>query len=243
MTSLTKTLRILGQASLTGAVLFSSLNGVVKPASAVEPANVRFFQDYSWCDAQMLGEFWGIGPGNAKFDAGHLIQNGQQSVVETKLSAARQYYSGQGLCNFSNEGYSYDDMVAVADYWQVSVYDAKISINNKLEAGYHRAAQDVVQNARQYAQHQEQSVAFERLSRDGQPLGSFSKQSDGTWVELSASGAPRFSFREVERNPLVTTLVDESRGVEIRLDYHFHQIQYRLTSDQRAPQALYAMSF
>ena len=149
MTALTKTFKLLGQASVTGVVVFSGLASAIRPADAVA-SNVRFFQDYSWCDAQMLGQFWGIGPGDAKVDAGQMLQNGEQYLVEDKLSYARQDYSGQGLCNFSNEGYSYDDMVAVAEYWQTSVFEAKTGINNKLEAGLHRTAREVVQSANHY---------------------------------------------------------------------------------------------
>ena len=68
MTALTQTFRVLGQASFAGAVLMSSF-AFSKPAAAIS-ANVRFFQDYSWCDAQMLGKFWEITPDDAKFDAG-----------------------------------------------------------------------------------------------------------------------------------------------------------------------------
>ncbi|MGR3277965.1 hypothetical protein ACSYAD_22980 [Acaryochloris marina NIES-2412] len=46
----------------------------MRPANTVA-SNVRFFQNYSWCDAQMLGKFWGIAPGTAKVDAGQMLQN------------------------------------------------------------------------------------------------------------------------------------------------------------------------
>ncbi len=192
----------------------------------------------------MLGKFWNIGPGDAKFDAGEMLQNGEQYLVETKLSYAREEFSGQGLCDFRSEGFDYDDMVAVADYWQVSVGQAKTSINNKLEWGFQQAAHDVVQDARQFVSaYRTERIALQSLNRDGNTLGYFVRNSDGSWVEQSVSGENLFFFREVDHNPLVTTLLDDSRGVEIQLDHHFSQVRYKLASDSGAPQALYAMSF
>ena len=218
MTSVAKTFRLLGQASLTGAVLMSGF-AFSKPAAAIS-ANVRFFQDYSWCDAQMLGKFWDISPGDAKFDAGDMILDGEQYLVENKLTYARQRYSGQDLCSFSNEGYSYNDMVAVADYWQTSVFEAKTAINNKLEAGFHRQARYVVQNARQQVNlfpGARQVITFENLNRNGVTLGYLVENADGSWVEKSADGQDQFSFRLRVKDHLGLILRDDSRNVELSL--------------------------
>ena len=226
MTSVAKTLRLLGQASLTGAVLMSGF-AFSKPAAAIS-ANVRFFQDYSWCDAQMLGKFWDISPGDAKFDAGDMILDGEQYLVENKLTYARQRYSGQDLCSFSNEGYSYNDMVAVADYWQTSVFEAKTAINNKLEAGFHRQARYVVQNARQQVNLlpcARQVITFENLNRNGVTLGYLVENPDGTWVEKSADGQDQSFFRLRLNDHLGVILRDDSRGVELWLG-NDNTIQY-----------------
>ena len=226
MTVVTKTFRLLGQAAVTGAVLMSSF-ALSKPAAAIS-ANVRFFEDYSWCDAQMLGKFWEITPDDAKFDAGDMILDGEQYVVEDKLTYARQEYSGQGLCHFSYEGYSYDDMVAVADYWQTTVFDAKTSINNKLEAGLHREARDVVESARQVADlfpAARQVIVFENLSRNGVTLGYLVERADGTWVEKSANGQDQSFFRLRLQDHLGLILRDDSRGVELWLG-NDNTIQY-----------------
>jgi len=190
--------------------------------------------------------FWQNGPGEAKVDAGEMILNGEQHLVETKLSYARQDYAGQGLCSFTYEGYSYEDMVAVADYWQTrSVYDAKVSINNKLESGLHREVKDVVQAARLEASrtvHRTERIAFQGLNRDGKNLGYFIRSSDGSWVEMSAAGEPLFFFREVAHNPFETTLVDDSRGMVINLDHHMNVIRYKWASGHHEFQDLYAMT-
>ncbi|MGR3277966.1 hypothetical protein ACSYAD_22985 [Acaryochloris marina NIES-2412] len=45
-------------------------------------------------------------------------------------------------------------MVAVAEYWQTSVFEAKTGINNKLEAGLHHTAREVVHIANHYCHYE-----------------------------------------------------------------------------------------
>ncbi|ANV89578.1 MULTISPECIES: hypothetical protein [unclassified Picosynechococcus] len=247
--------RTLLQMIATGAVFVSGFSANALPTTAspltvspAQDATSLFFEDYTWCDAKMLGEFWGEGPGNAKVSAGKLLQDGDYQTVESKLTAARDYYGGQGLCNYTDEGFSYEDMVVVAEYWDVSVTEAKTTIADKLEWGLPGVAHDIVEMAYAEQSHYDptaivETIAFENLNRDGHTLGYFVQRADGLWVELTAAGEEIFYFNEIERDPLVVTLFDASRNMEIHLDYHFNQIQYRYSSDPGAPQPLYAMGF
>lgn len=245
-------MKAISKVTLTGLVLLSGMNVVSQSASAYstrEALDAYFNEGHGYCDAQMLSKYWNAsGPGEAKTIAGAKIlsfaSQGDYSGVNPILANARQQYAGQGICSFSSD-FSYKDAVAVAEYWGTSVYEAKTSLGNKLEAGLLQQARQLVSTAHSFQANvaEKKSIAFESLNRDGTTLGYFVEKSNGRWVEISASGQERFSFREVDRNNLVTTLRDDSRGVEIRLDFHFNQIQYKLTHASGAPTPLYAMSF
>ena len=101
-------------------------------------------------------------------------------------------------------------------------------INNKLEAGFHREARDVVESAREFANvfpDARQVIAFENLNRNGVTLGYLVEQADGTWVETSANGQTQFSFRPRLQDHLGLILRDDSRGVELWLG-NDNTIQY-----------------
>jgi hypothetical protein len=111
--------------------------------------NAYFNAGYGYCDAQMLGKFWNRNPGGAKYLAGKglLRLPGFPTNISGKLASARQEYAGRGVCNYSSD-FSYDDAVALANYWQVSIGTAKISLTGKLESGKLALAKQVVAEAR-----------------------------------------------------------------------------------------------
>jgi hypothetical protein len=114
--------------------------------------NAYFNAGYGYCDAQMLGEFWGLNPVQAKMLAGKglLGYRGFARNIPSKLTAARRQYAGRGVCNY-NSDFSYEDAVALAAYWKTSVATAKASLTNKLESGNLPLAKQVVSEARQAA--------------------------------------------------------------------------------------------
>lgn len=79
---------------------------------------------------------------------------------------------------------------------------------------------------------------------DQSPLGSFRRVADGTWQEVDANGALRFTFTELRRDDWTVYLLDQTRGIEIRLDLHQRQVLYVAGGQQPYPiyAILYAMS-
>jgi Mannan-binding protein len=114
--------------------------------------NAYFNAGYGYCDAQMLGKFWNTNPGSAKSLAGKglLGLRGFSRNISNKLASARQQYAGRGVCDYSSD-FSYDDAVALANYWQVPIATAKTSLTGKLESGNLALAKQVVAEARRSA--------------------------------------------------------------------------------------------
>lgn len=118
--------------------------------SADEENLAVFIENNSYCDAQMLSAYWGKTPYQAKIKAGQMMrENAQFREVEIALQNARHTYAEQVDCRYSDSGFDYDDAVAVANYWQTSVEEAKVGIEQKLKAGNYQATQQLVWDARQ----------------------------------------------------------------------------------------------
>ena len=156
MFSLKCLFQTLRHASLVGMVLLAGMN-LRQPSAFAQSEDQRilnayFNAGYGYCDAQMLGEFWGLNPVQAKMLAGKglLGYRGFARNIPSKLTAARRQYAGRGVCNY-NSDFSYEDAVALAAYWKTSVATAKASLTNKLESGNLPLAKQVVSEARRAA--------------------------------------------------------------------------------------------
>ncbi len=127
-----------------------SQSRIAQANSTQEIFNAYFNAGYGYCDAQMLGAFWGTTPASAKLLAGKglLGWQGFARNIPSKLSAARREYTGRGICNYTSD-FSYDDAAALATYWNVPIAQAKDSLTSKLESGNFRLAKRVVSEARQ----------------------------------------------------------------------------------------------
>ncbi len=111
-----------------------------------------FMENHSYCDAQMLSAYWGKSTYQSKLKAGRMMrENAQFRDVKIALQGARKRHAEQVDCRYTDQGFDYDDAVAVADYWQTSVGEAKVGIEQKLEAGYFREAENLVRIAHQVA--------------------------------------------------------------------------------------------
>ena len=117
-----------------------------------EVLNAYFNAGYGYCDAQMLGAFWGINPADAKMRAGKglLGYPGYLPNIASKLTRSRQLYSGRNVCSY-NSDFSYQDAVAVAKYWRVPISRAKTILTSKLESGNLKTAKRVVAEANRRA--------------------------------------------------------------------------------------------
>lgn len=110
-----------------------------------ETAALRFTNaGYQYCDAVVLGNYWGWEVWDAKVAAGRMLSEGQANALARDVRAARQ----QGhRCSFDDTGLSYDDAEAVAALWGVDVDDAKAALADKYSTGYVALAHQVVAEA------------------------------------------------------------------------------------------------
>lgn len=90
----------------------------------------RFFDSaYCYCDARVLSALWGGSVWDAKVTMGRKIGWGNQSILDSELSRARQAAVGRGeTCEFMETNYTYDDAVALGKFWNIPVPDAKARI-------------------------------------------------------------------------------------------------------------------
>lgn len=115
-----------------------------QPALAQSDVDRYVASDYAYCDAVMLGAFWGESVEAAKATIGRKLGWGNADIVAGNLDEARA--QGQ-RCDFVDTGFDYDDADALADLWSVSVEDAKAALAEKVSTGYRTLADQVVQEA------------------------------------------------------------------------------------------------
>lgn len=130
-------------ASTAGAALLQLLS--VQPAMADDELDRFFSAGYTYCDAVVLGQFWGESGYEAKITVGRKIGWGNESIVQENAAEAR----GNGLrCTFADTEFSYDDAEVLAKYWEVSVDQAKAALTEKASHGMTAVGKVVVGDAR-----------------------------------------------------------------------------------------------
>jgi hypothetical protein len=130
---------IVGAATVAGAAVLPS-SVVAQDESAAAEA---FFQGqkYTYCDAKILANFWSSSIWEAKVGGGQMILERKSRQLNEKLRFAANQWSQAGFsCSFEdvdNPPYSYDDAVALAEYWGggMTPYDAKLKIVLNAEGG------------------------------------------------------------------------------------------------------------
>lgn len=101
-----------------------------------------FNSQYSYCDAETLSKYWGMGLDETKMRMGRKILGGdeyvgflEQYLVDARLEALRfiDENPDQALCYYAENGYSYDDAVLLAAYWgEADSWLAKLRIERNL---------------------------------------------------------------------------------------------------------------
>lgn len=91
---------------------------------------------YEYCDAKVLGALWGEDTYTAKSSIGQMLMDGEGALLEEKLAASRQRalddLSNRDIrCHYDDIGVSYDDAVALAQYWGVDTWEAKMRAEEK----------------------------------------------------------------------------------------------------------------
>ena len=103
-----------------------------------------FRSKYNYCDAELLSEFWGQSLGETKARIGRKVIWGrggipylEQYLVDARIQAIQQESQ---LCTFHEAGYTYDDAVALAEFWgDPSPWEAKQRIERNLLLGKQKA--------------------------------------------------------------------------------------------------------
>jgi hypothetical protein len=102
----------------------------------IQPRDIYAASRYEYCDAVVLGGFWGVGAWDAKAKIGLLIGAGQEPDVaatlqRAQLAAASNLSDDSLRCRYDDIGYSYDDADVLADFWGIDTWDAKVRIEEK----------------------------------------------------------------------------------------------------------------
>ena len=109
----------------------------------------RFREQRSYCDAKMLSAFWRINTDRAKAKAVRIMERGRPGTLERMLTNAQNSSEGQQvICNFTEEGYSFEDAEALANFWNVRIGDAKTRVEQKLRTGNYEAVKTALELAR-----------------------------------------------------------------------------------------------
>lgn len=93
---------------------------------------------HSYADAEALGNYWGVSPGQAKVKAASYYTGGQSAVVIDALNYGggnQQNEDEAALISFGNSGFSYCDAKLIGQYFNQSAYEGKIFIGNKIQFG------------------------------------------------------------------------------------------------------------
>jgi hypothetical protein len=114
-------LALMLSSSLTVAAL-----GLAPPAHA-DAFDVFSRSGYTYCDAKLIGQLWGISTLDAKTQIGQKITSGIGGNIPGILVLSRR--AGH-RCGWPDTGYSYNDAVELSRVWGVNVDGAKAKIAN-----------------------------------------------------------------------------------------------------------------
>ncbi|ANV91736.1 hypothetical protein [Picosynechococcus sp. PCC 8807] len=98
---------------------------------------------YTYCDAQVLGSYWGQSASDAKVRIGMILLGEFSSPNQLRADqrqarqvAVDRLWSNQQLCFFSQKGLTYDDAVDLANYWgSQDPFHAKLYVEKLLIRG------------------------------------------------------------------------------------------------------------
>lgn len=123
------------------------LQGLAAPTAQANDDWTRYAESgLQYCDAVILGQFWGESVDEAKATIGRKIGWGNEQIVYDNLDSAR---ARGDRCDFHDTGFSYDDANVLAGMWQVSIDEAKAALAEKVSTGYRELANEVVAEAYQ----------------------------------------------------------------------------------------------
>lgn len=139
MIDLRKKWRMVFLSSILGGLLLRPLAAPAAPQDMDSQAEIERFLEsqYTWCDAALLAAHWQQSSLEAKARIGRKIGWGDIDVLESYLAGARRSVQGEipEDCAFYNNGFTYEDAELLAEYWGVSIVEAKAGIGKALFNG------------------------------------------------------------------------------------------------------------
>lgn len=103
-----------------------------------QAANAFWDSPMNYCDAELLATFWETSLWEAKVTLGFKVQAGytQQDISDLVLWDAFQAAEyGQQVCHYAESPYSYDDAIALGQFWGVPLEESKLMISQKVMVG------------------------------------------------------------------------------------------------------------
>lgn len=114
--------------------------------------NVFFNSDYTYCDAEILANYWEQSITEAKARIGRKIlwgDGGLPFLEQFLLDARIKALQSPSLCYYRLSRYSYYDAVALADFWgEPTPWDAKLRIEKNLILGNDEIVGEALELAR-----------------------------------------------------------------------------------------------
>lgn len=179
----------------------------VQPTEVFAQANTFLNNGYNYCDARILGLFWGMGPDQAKIEGGRKIQGGGGQVLRGEIMPmARNRFK----CEWSDTGHTYQDAERLAAYWGYATpLDAKMKVVQVYSQGNTQQAIRALQAARRSGSNnsggnsgggqigQAISVVQQQFScNEGIPLViDIYQQGNQRWAEATHDGVPSGRLR------------------------------------------------
>lgn len=109
---------------LTIAMSAVSLGMPVMAQTAAQSRNAFFDSDYTYCDAKLIGQLWGLSIEQGKIEIGSKIYLGIQGNLPGLLAQSR---ANGSACTFEDTPLTYADAVDLASIWGLDTpWDAKL---------------------------------------------------------------------------------------------------------------------
>lgn len=118
-----------------------------KPAVPKDPFQAFIQSRFDYCDAKVLGEFWGVPVDDAKMRIGNKVVAGASQIVASELKEAFAK-PGHSDCTWVELDYSYADAEAMAAHWGQSTDEAKARMTRKVNFGNRVLLDQMVQDAK-----------------------------------------------------------------------------------------------
>jgi hypothetical protein len=88
---------------------------------------------YTYCDATLLAFAWNTSVEEAKAGIGGKVRNHWSGKdIDEAIAPGRRGHQ----CSFEDEGYTYEDAVALGRYWHIAPVAAKAKVDRLLTAGH-----------------------------------------------------------------------------------------------------------